>query len=308
MDIRLFEKLRSISFHKSVQKNLIKVHKNVNLNSGWITVNSCPICKSTNKKLWLKKNGINIYTCLDCLTGYSGKKAKNLADVYDSKSQLNQYKIFYDSSVKLRQKIMGTDRINLIKKFKSKGKLLDFGCGNGWFLDLAKNYYKCFGYEINLNEKLKLKKKITFINNLTNLQKYKFDIITLFDVIEHLEDPAEIIDMCHKMLNKDGIILFFTPNCNSVGFYLMQEDQNLVIPPIHLTYFHKNTIKKLIKKKFKILYNETFGFDLADYFSYLRSKKKLKINLSIKKEIQKKQKIIDNKGLGNHLRIVLKKN
>ena len=45
----------------------------------------------------------------------------------------------------------------------------------------------------------------------------------------------------------------------------------------------------------------------TSYKSYLREYKKLKINFAIKKEIQEKQKMIDNQNLGNHLRIVLKK-
>ena len=113
--------------------------------------------------------------------------------------------------------------------------------------------------------------------------------------------------MCYKRLNTGGIILIFTPNFQSLGFYLMQEQQNLVIPPMHLTYFHKNTIKKLIKNKFNVVFNETFGFDLADYFSYLRLNNKIKIDTLMKKEIKDKQKIVDSVGLGNHLRIVLKK-
>ena len=310
MDNKLFDKLRPKSFHNSIQQNLKRVCQNVKINGGWVNVEKCPICNSKKKKIWQIKNKIPIYVCSNCLTGYSGKKAKNIADVYDSKSQLKQHKISYDYSINLRKKLMGIERIRLLKRFKKKGKLLDFGCGNGWFLDVAKNYYKCSGYEksINLTKDLKKNKKsINFINNIDDLSNYKFDIITMFDVIEHLENPKNIIDMCYKRLNTGGIILIFTPNFQSLGFYLMQEQQNLVIPPMHLTYFHKNTIKKLIKNKFNVVFNETFGFDLADYFSYLRLNNKIKIDTLMKKEIKDKQKIVDSVGLGNHLRIVLKK-
>ena len=99
---------------------LKRVCQNVKINGGWVNVEKCPICNSKKKKIWQIKNKIPIYVCSNCLTGYSGKKAKNIADVYDSKSQLKQHKISYDYSINLRKKLMGIERIRLLKRFKKK--------------------------------------------------------------------------------------------------------------------------------------------------------------------------------------------
>ena len=309
MNLKLFDKLRSKKFHRTIFNNIFKISKNIEKNSGWKNIIQCPICKSKKKKIWEIKNNIPIFICQNCLTGYSGKSAVNMHDVYDSQNQLKQHKIAYESPKNIRKKIMGKERVKLLQKFKKKGKLLDYGCGNAWFLQTAKRYYECYGYEPSLNydEEISKKNSIKIFKQINNLSKYKFDIITLFDVIEHVEQPKDILNWCHQRLNKNGIMLIYTPNFQSLGFYLMRENQNLAIPPLHLTYFHHKTIKRLIGNKFKILYQKTFGFDLADYFSYLREYKKLKINFAIKKEIQEKQKMIDSQNLGNHLRIVLKK-
>ena len=49
----------------------------------------------------------------------------------------------------------------------------------------------------------------------------KFDIVTAFDVIEHVESPVNFLNMIKKYLKKNGIVLIYTPNKNSLGFKLV---------------------------------------------------------------------------------------
>ena len=57
-----------------------------------------------------------------------------------------------------------------------------------------------------------------------------------------------------RLLKKDGILLIFTPNANSIAFDYMMEKQNLVTPPIHLHYFNKKSIEKLGDKPLSLIY------------------------------------------------------
>ena len=105
---------------------------------------------------------------------------------------------------------------------------------------------------------------INIFSDFKNRKISKYDIITLYDVIEHVSNPKSLINNIHKMMNKSALLVIYTPNSSSFSFDYLKEKSNLVIPPLHLHYFNNDSLTYLIKKKFNILYSKTMGFDVAD--------------------------------------------
>ena len=110
--------------------------------------------------------------------------------------------------------------------FKNK-QVLDLGCGTGEFLN---NYFEmgaqCTGIDIEKNFKLKNKKNFNLYNLdantfLKNCKK-KFDIIFLFEFLEHLEegDKHKLFESLIKILNKNALIFVSTLNKNLLSKYL----------------------------------------------------------------------------------------
>ena len=110
--------------------------------------------------------------------------------------------------------------------FKNK-KILDLGCGTGEFLN---NYYgmgaECSGIDIENNFKIKNKINFKLINIeankfLKNCKK-KFDVIFLFEFLEHLEeqDKYQLFENLTKNLNKNAYIFISTLNKNLLSKYL----------------------------------------------------------------------------------------
>ena len=114
-----------------------------------------------------------------------------------------------------------------IYNFFQNKQVLDLGCGTGMFLN---NYFEmgaqCTGIDIEKNFKLKNKKNFNLYNLdantfLKNCKK-KFDVIFLFEFLEHLEegDKHKLFESLIKILNKNALIFVSTLNKNLLSKYL----------------------------------------------------------------------------------------
>ncbi|MDC0968001.1 class I SAM-dependent methyltransferase [Alphaproteobacteria bacterium] len=304
-----FKKLRWKNFHKENDFFLKNINKFINKRSGWKLVNKCPICDSERKKILFKKFNTEILNCLNCNHIYSYKIPKKIKEAYSNSHHQNQSLKSYDSIRKYRINRFAKERINLILKYKKKGNFLDYGCGTGWLIEHAKTKFKNIeGYEPTkeLSEITSKKLDINVFDDFKNRRYKKYDIITLYDVIEHVINPKSFINDIHKIMNKNSLLVIYTPNSNSLSFNYLKEKSNLVIPPLHLHFFNYDSLNYLIKRNFKILHNETKGFDIADIYSY-QLEKNIKTFVKNFKDIETIQDNVDNMFLGNHIRFILKK-
>lgn len=179
--------------------------------------------------------------------------------------------------------------------FKNK-KILDLGCGTGEFLN---NYYgmgaECSGIDIENNFKIKNKINFKLINIeankfLKNCKK-KFDVIFLFEFIEHLEeqDKYQLFGNLTKNLNKNAYIFISTLNKNLLSKYLAIDiaenllkllpkkthDFNLFLSPSKLQSISQKYNLNLMNIE-GIQYNPIFKsfklskFNLVNYFGTLK--------------------------------------
>lgn len=119
---------------------------------------------------------------------------------YDSqyhKSKFNRY--FTDDNYYKKRAQLAKDQY-FSQFFKGNAKVLEFGCGLGQNIALFKNPY---GIDLNKNLYPLLKKKgITTFNSLQEISNNFFDEILISQVLEHLENPLEILKELHKKLKK----------------------------------------------------------------------------------------------------------
>ncbi|MDM8561534.1 class I SAM-dependent methyltransferase [Candidatus Parabeggiatoa sp. HSG14] len=121
--------------------------------------------------------------------------------------------------VKRREQTMKTVSKLLSKRY-SEIRLLDVGCSNGAFIWIAKQLgIKAEGVEPAVKAakaatELGLKVHLGFLENI-KLPENAFDVITLFEVIEHISNPMVLLAECYRILCPGGILVIGTGNTNS---------------------------------------------------------------------------------------------
>jgi 2-polyprenyl-3-methyl-5-hydroxy-6-metoxy-1,4-benzoquinol methylase len=136
------------------------------------------------------------------------------------------------------------------EKYRKTGNLLDVGCGIGYFLEQAKiRGWKVYGTEftdeaINIcqNKEINMHKGVLTTSNYVE----KFDVITSFEVLEHINNPMEEIGNFSALIRPGGLLYCTTPNFNSLSRRLLQQSWNNIVYPEHLTYFTVKTLSKLL--------------------------------------------------------------
>jgi 2-polyprenyl-3-methyl-5-hydroxy-6-metoxy-1,4-benzoquinol methylase len=109
----------------------------------------------------------------------------------------------------------------------------------------------------------------------------EFDVITSFEVIEHINNPREDTSHIYNFLRKGGLFYLTTPNFNCYLRFHLKADYNVIVYPEHLTYYTKRTLKKILREQgFKAVKVLTTGISITR----LKTSKKVKSEKLVSKE------------------------
>jgi len=225
----------------------------------------CPLCKSGHfnnfivvKDHAVSEESFSISKCSNCYFLFTNPRpdqqhigqyynSKNYISHQDASSNLTNFIYKLVRKFTLRQKV---GWIN--ENAKAKGRLLDFGCGTGYFLKAAeKDGWKVVGYEPNPTaSSIAVKKSNLRVHvELANLEnEKKFDAITLFHVLEHVHDLEGTLQLILSKLKQRGNLYIAVPNHDSYDATLYKESWAALDVPRHLYHFTTATMETLAKQ------------------------------------------------------------
>jgi 2-polyprenyl-3-methyl-5-hydroxy-6-metoxy-1,4-benzoquinol methylase len=242
---------------------------------------TCLLCGKSNVQALFEKAGISYYECKSCSFIFS-TPTKNL----NLEQTINEYEPSYQSYLAEQS----SDRLNFkatlswMESFRPLSNAsvthLDVGAGSGKFIDFIRTNRPCHctGIEPSraiydtfclFDKGIECKELVDF----SQTTDQRFDVITAFDVLEHLPNPCEFFENSSKLMKPGGYLFISTP------------DKRALVPKIlgkhwhhynayHLSYFDRSVIVGLAHK---------YGFEIVE-FSHKAKKISLTYLLNYTKE------------------------
>lgn len=310
--------LRSKNFYKNFiideRKSFWEKRKKLNKS---IKNSECFLCNNKkNNKLFLTHDSYNLMECNNCKNIFANIFINEdfIELVYNNSLYEESTEREILNTYEYRKNKFGKERFDYIKEkcnFNIKEhNLLDLGCGVGYFLKyLTELNIDCKGLELtDFLVNFCKNQKLNVSNNLLEEEKNTYNIITMFDVLEHLSTPITFFSTANKKLKKGGYILAYTPNIHSFAFKFQQGKQNLLLPYEHLCFYNEESLNFLATNTgFEIISIEYFGLDIIDYFSMKEYEDNFEYNERLQEIIPYLQALIDKNNISNHMRIIFKK-
>jgi 2-polyprenyl-3-methyl-5-hydroxy-6-metoxy-1,4-benzoquinol methylase len=249
-------------------------------------IRPCTVCGLVSQnKILLKKsdvqshlNSISVNLCSVCGTSYLDKYSEDFNDelysYYSKYKEYNKEQIYDPLTRKSYMQVL-----NLLGLHTEGKSILDVGCGYGSFVDAAiAKGYNIRGIElsqsaVNIANKFNLPVELLDLFS-AEIEISSKDILTMFEVIEHVPQPIKFLQRAEQVVKPNGLIYLTTPNFNSIDRRVLGNNWN-VFHTEHLTYFTPATLLKAIhaNTKLEILHMETRNIS-QDLISHLTRRHK----------------------------------
>ena len=231
----------------------------------------CELCGSTNRIPRYFFKGIRVVKCARCglVFGHPDREV-DARDLYDSR-YFEERKEYFFSTLESGKAPAATggpaksfqEGLELLGAHRKQGRLLDVGCAVGSFLSLAQaDGWEVHGVDVSEYATSCARNRLGAAIHTGDLvdagfpESY-FDVVTLWDVVEHLAHPRSVLSEVHRILKGDGILLLDTPNeealIRRIAFLLYHLFGRQVTYPasklyhvFHRYYFSENTLGRLL--------------------------------------------------------------
>ena len=224
----------------------------------------CILCNKESDDIVIEENNVSGRKCQNCKLIYISPRP-SLSELIDLYSHDGAHISAHSHiSVELEKILRARHHLEIIRKYKKSGDLLEVGAGAGFFLrEARKAGFSVFGIELNneLCNYIDKKLGIACESDILNENSYGtncFDVIYHCDVISHIHDPVDHLRKINKKLNPNGILVLETGNIGNVEKKYFKYFSNFQYPD-HLFFFGEESLTSLLEKA---------GFTILKIYKY----------------------------------------
>ncbi|GAB3542131.1 class I SAM-dependent methyltransferase [Pontibacter brevis] len=248
----------------------------------------CPICGKEEFKNFLvvtdnavSKESFVIVECENCSFKFTNPRPdlQSISQYYESEeyiSHSNTKNGIINRAYHVVRSITTKQKVELINRHSpAKGTILDYGCGTGVFLSACKkDGWEVRGVEPNdkAREAASTETGELVAKSLKDIEGEKFEVITLWHVLEHIHALNETISQLLEMLQENGTLIIAVPNADSHDAKEYKADWAAYDVPRHLYHFTQPTMKRFLKKH-KMVLEEVLPMKFDAYYVSMLSEK-----------------------------------
>jgi 2-polyprenyl-3-methyl-5-hydroxy-6-metoxy-1,4-benzoquinol methylase len=223
----------------------------------WEEVPNCPVCASTDQHFFLHRMGIDVFRCGECGHRFQNPRIKfdKIVELYSTDvSPTRVYNSTTQKEMDRHKYGYGLQLIDQLNKRGTRERIMDIGCGAGGFLfEAEKSHWRqCVGVDINSNWSSNYtdQEGVFFINSTfeelgVDRLGAGYDVVSMWNVLEHIYEPHTVLESIHKLLADDGLFVIMVPNVESLASRLMRE----MSPSFnwkHVSHFCKQSLDRLL--------------------------------------------------------------
>jgi SAM-dependent methyltransferase len=235
-------------------------------------IRSCPLCGDEEPRFkWHLRGKYTLHECTSCGTRFCEPFAAPSPEFYAVASDLASEARhsgptkWYPDHPTRRSELFSSGR---------GGRLLDVGCGNGAFAEFAASV----GYEVVGIDQDSVSLDVARSRNIpgatfhrSTLEEFqeewggdaRIDVVTMFEVFEHLDRPAETLTRIKQLLRPGGVFAGSLPNTSRPLMWRLH--MNYEMPPYHLTYWTPGVWRRLLERRFEF---EVRRCEATIYYGY----------------------------------------
>jgi len=197
---------------------------------------------------YLSQHG-DIVKCSQCGMIYNNPQpsSQELVDIY---KEVEDPLYLEESEARVRTFKHSLEQIHRI--VSPPGRLLDIGCYTGVFIETAATAgWNVEGVELSAwAAKIAKEKNIGPIHNMSmdrlDIPPESFQVITLWDVIEHLAQPSEMLTSIHRLLKPGGILAISTHMVDSLAVRILGKRYPFFMD-MHVVHFSRKTTRRILE-------------------------------------------------------------
>jgi SAM-dependent methyltransferase len=217
----------------------------------------CKVCDGHRIRLYCRKASAAYYACDDCLSIFQScsPRKESMVSYTEAEYEIGVYRDYVKArAMKLDHFRRRMRRINSTLSGNS-GRLLDIGCACGYFLEVAAECgYDVQGVEFStqaiksVREELRPKILHVDVETLSHANAEAYDLVTGFDLIEHLNNPLKFLEQVRGLLKPGGSIAISIPDTSHFLRWWMRSFWPHLAPMQHLCLFSAKSLRIALER------------------------------------------------------------